>query len=144
VGSIVTSFTSVTGPGLKPFDTVVELATPFIFDATSGKNLLLDVTVPSCPVNALISFDVANIPNDSVSIVRVKDAASGTVAAVLPGSRSVQVGTPARAFATMLAVGPGTATDCSVAPPTPPQARRFDLPNGRRDRRMHQPNDTCH
>jgi len=37
-------------------------------------------------------------------------------AAVLPGSRSVQVSSPATAFATILASGVGTATGCGIAP----------------------------
>lgn len=37
-------------------------------------------------------------------------------AAVLPGSRSVQVGTPATAFATIINPGPGTATACALSP----------------------------
>jgi hypothetical protein len=38
------------------------------------------------------------------------------VDALLPISRSVMVGTPATAFAAMIAVGPGTATGCTIAP----------------------------
>jgi hypothetical protein len=37
-------------------------------------------------------------------------------ASVLPTSRSVQVGTPATAFATIINTAPGTATQCSIAP----------------------------
>jgi hypothetical protein len=40
------------------------------------------------------------------------------VSSVLPSSRSVQVGTPATAFATMINAGQSTATSCSVAPIT--------------------------
>jgi hypothetical protein len=38
------------------------------------------------------------------------------VAAVLPGSRSVQVNTPAAAFATVINTGQAMATGCSIAP----------------------------
>ena len=40
------------------------------------------------------------------------------VDALLPSSRSVMVGASATAFATMIAVGPGTATGCTIAPLT--------------------------
>ena len=40
------------------------------------------------------------------------------VSSVLPSSRSVQVGTPATAFATMINAGQSTATSCSVVPIT--------------------------
>jgi hypothetical protein len=41
---------------------------------------------------------------------------SPLVAAVLPNSRSVKIGTAATAFATVINQGPGTATACSLAP----------------------------
>jgi hypothetical protein len=44
---------------------------------------------------------------------------SALVAAVLPESRSVEVGSPpATAFATMINAGPGTASTCAIAPQT--------------------------
>lgn len=42
---------------------------------------------------------------------------SPPVAAILPSSRSVQVGVPATAFATMINMGSGMATGCGMAPP---------------------------
>jgi hypothetical protein len=49
-------------------------------------------------------------------------AAGPVVAAVLPASRSVQVGDTATAFATIINAGTVTATDCGIAPPTGLQA----------------------
>ena len=43
-------------------------------------------------------------------------AAPTIVAAVLPASRSVSVGTPATAFATIINTGPDTATSCRIVP----------------------------
>jgi subtilase family protein len=51
-------------------------------------------------------------------------------AAVLPISRSVVVGKPATAFATMIASGPGSANLCTIAPPTSlPASFRFQTTN---------------
>ena len=50
---------------------------------------------------------------------------AGVVAAVLPGSRAVQVGTAATAFATILNAGSGTATGCSIAPTNAPTGTTF-------------------
>ena len=44
---------------------------------------------------------------------------AAVLAAVLPASRSVQVGSAASAFATVLNLGPGTATGCRLAPVPP-------------------------
>ncbi len=44
--------------------------------------------------------------------------AQSLVAAVLPSSRSVQVGVPATVFATIINLGPGTATGCGISPIT--------------------------
>jgi hypothetical protein len=46
-------------------------------------------------------------------------------AAILPGSRAVQVGHTATAFATLLASGPGTATGCTIAPINAPAGTTF-------------------
>ena len=50
------------------------------------------------------------------------------VAAVLPGSRSVQLGFSATAFATIINLGPGTAIDCGIAAITNLPAA-FQLPD---------------
>ena len=46
-------------------------------------------------------------------------------AAILPGSRAVQVGQTATVFATLLATGPGTATGCTIAPANAPPGTAF-------------------
>jgi len=46
----------------------------------------------------------------------VRGGAPRLLAAVLPASRSVQIGTPASAFATIINQGPGTATGCEIFP----------------------------
>lgn len=46
-------------------------------------------------------------------------------AAILPGSRAVPVGSPATAFALILASGPGVATGCSIAPANAPPGTGF-------------------
>jgi hypothetical protein len=53
------------------------------------------------------------------------------VAAVLPGSRSVTIPTPATAFATVINTSPATATDCGIAPVTSvPASFSFQTTNG--------------
>jgi CSLREA domain-containing protein len=56
-----------------------------------------------CDIGAYESFTGAN---------------TSVVAALLPSSRSVQVGTPATAFATMINTGQGIAAGCNIAPIT--------------------------
>jgi hypothetical protein len=46
-------------------------------------------------------------------------------AAILPGSRAVQVGHTATAFATLLAIGGGIAIDCTIAPINAPEGTAF-------------------
>jgi hypothetical protein len=79
----------------------------FALDATTGQ-MTLQGTVPTGlgPI-AVVVF----APQGTAMPV-------GLAAAVLPSSRSVQVGTPATAFATIINVGAGTATSCSLSPLT--------------------------
>ena len=46
-------------------------------------------------------------------------------AAILPGSRAVQVGHTATAFATIVASGTGAATGCAITPTNAPAGRAF-------------------
>jgi len=57
-------------------------------------------------------------PDDIAGRNAIYDVSGVLVAAVLPGSRSVQVGTPATAFATLINASTAVATGCSVAPRT--------------------------
>jgi hypothetical protein len=54
-------------PNPAPFDIVIALQNPFAFNASGGKNLLLDVTIPTCVT--LHSFDAQLTGGDSVSRV---------------------------------------------------------------------------
>jgi alpha-tubulin suppressor-like RCC1 family protein len=61
----------------RPFDIVIPLATPFSFDPSGGKNLLVDFQLPTCPI--LPPFDEENTLGDGVSrIVALNDATEGT------------------------------------------------------------------
>ncbi len=76
-GNLVLSSANVGGPP-RNFDIVIPLATPFPFAATSGKNLLLDVTIPTCATTA--RFDAQETSGDAVSrgVTTVSGAASAT------------------------------------------------------------------
>jgi len=60
----------------KPFDIVIPLQTPFAFNAASGLNLLLDVTIPTCAVTN--TYDAQNTAGDSVSRVHALNSISAT------------------------------------------------------------------
>ncbi len=76
--------------------------------------------LPDIPVGG--SFG-QTVPAQSVTLFVLRPQGPGggsatLAAAVLPGSRSVQIGAPATAFATIINAGPGVATTCSLAPLT--------------------------
>ena len=58
-------------------------------------------------------------------LYRIAPVPLAMAAAVLPGARSVQVGTIATAFATMIATGSGAATDCTISPTNTPPGMAF-------------------
>jgi len=64
----------------RPFDIVVPLAKPFRFNASTGNNLLLDVTIPACPQAEAAPLDAEAVVGDSVS--RVVGGAGEPTAAV--------------------------------------------------------------
>jgi hypothetical protein len=75
-----------------------------------------EVTAATGPVPR---FADSSTPTSVFSITPCTGGApTHLVAAVLPGSRSVQVGTAATAFATIINAGPVLATACSIAPLT--------------------------
>ena len=87
VGSDVTTVFSgdlmlqsaATGGPPRNFDIVIPLTTPFPFDGASGKNLLLDVTIPTCATTTV--FDAQNTLGDSVSRVLASPSGSGSATA---------------------------------------------------------------
>ena len=59
---------------------------------------------------------VSNTGSDLAVPQRIVEDDGGIIAAVLPASRSVEVGRTASAFATIINTASDTATDCSIAP----------------------------
>lgn len=72
-------------------------------------------TVTVAASNVEVDF-ASGIPAGEVSFAR--QGSSVLAAAVLPSSRSVQVGTPVTVFATLINAGPDNAIGCTVAPIT--------------------------
>ena len=63
----------------RPFDITITLTTPFFFNAAAGKNLLLDVKIPTCQTTN--KFDVQSTLSDSVSRVFTDVPGGGSLAA---------------------------------------------------------------
>ena len=79
--------------------------------------------------NAINEFDdTNNVAYKTSSQLTVHAVAGGSIAlgaAILPGSRAVQVNHTATAFATILATGTGTATGCAITPTNAPAGTAF-------------------
>jgi hypothetical protein len=73
----------------RPFDIVIPLQTPFPFNAASGLNLVLDVTIPTCI--AIPSFDAQNTNGDSVSRALATNSGSATATEVATPGLITQV-----------------------------------------------------
>jgi hypothetical protein len=79
-GNLILQSTNTGGPP-RNFDILIPLTTPFAFDAATGKNLLLDVTIPTCATT--IYFDAQGTAADPVSrTVTVAGGAGSPVANV--------------------------------------------------------------
>jgi hypothetical protein len=77
----------------------------------------------SAPAGSQINTDIQSVadfhPGSSVgSMIAVGSFPSIPVAAILPGSRSVQVGATATVFGTMINTGASTANECQIALPS--------------------------
>ncbi|PYN98559.1 MAG: hypothetical protein DMD91_14845 [Candidatus Rokuibacteriota bacterium] len=97
--------------GAFAFNTSVTLtATPAAGSVFAGWNGGGCSGILSCTVTVAAATTV------TATLVAETTSAVSLVAAVLPSSRSVQVGISATAFATIINPGPGTSTVCSLAP----------------------------
>jgi hypothetical protein len=95
----------------NPGETSKQITVTVNGDTTSEPDETFFVNLTN-PINATIvdGQGIGTIVNDDIGAVP-----TSVVAAVLPASRSVQVGTPATAFATIINTGQAIAANCSIA-----------------------------
>ena len=95
------------------------------YDALNLANELYNSSqIPADQLDGAVKFSVPTIANgkvyvgtqSSLAVFGRRLGSSNVVAAVLPSSRSVQVGTLATAFATIINAGQETATGCAISP----------------------------
>jgi len=105
----------------RPFDITITLTTPFFFDAAAGKNLLLDVKIPTCMTTNV--FDVQSTTGDSVSrlyttAVDGVNLSTGTVDTAGLVTQFI-LNVPPTFTPTPTATNTGTVTPTATITPTP-------------------------
>lgn len=108
--------------------TAVKIVTVLTIVGTIGTETLNETVTQTNWVAdhiGVVKADEFGLGVESLSSTTVTPPSIALSASVLPGSRAVQTGQTATAFATILAAGSGTATGCSIAPATSPPATTF-------------------
>jgi hypothetical protein len=110
----------------RPSDHITPVPGLMVSIAGVPADAVITAYAPDDPGGTRLAFEVSNgraritvpriEPWTVLSITFPNPAGPALAAAVLPGSRAVQVGASATVFATLIATGTGTATGCSVAP----------------------------
>jgi subtilisin-like proprotein convertase family protein len=115
-GSFVPAFNSVIwgifGPGADPVGQLSRLKG----SSTQGEWKVHVTDVAPEDSGTLTAWSLIVTPTNFVCGAPPPPASIALGSAVLPGSRSVQVGATATAFATIVAAGTGVASNCRVAP----------------------------
>jgi len=128
--NVTVNFSTANNTAIAGSDYMTQTGT-LIFNANAGETtkpitvLVIGDTVPEPNKNFFVNltnptggFTIARGQGVGTIIDDDGVVSTNVVAAVLPGSRSVQVGTPATAFATIINAGAATATACEISPIT--------------------------